>query len=193
MNSEQEWSVEVVRVRPRDLPDEEIPYMAEMGEAALEELGDYAPAFSYGDDRYSIRVAIDFDWPVPAMSEAIERVMKISGSVGLPDWPIAHVEATDWDEFERGLSEATYPDLIGVTELAGILNVSKQRASELARQSTFPAPIAQLASGPVWLEPTVRRFVAEWVRRPGRPRSREEGAVIDEIRAGVREQDDYPG
>jgi hypothetical protein len=40
----------------------------------------------------------------------------------------------------------------------------------IARGDAFPEPYAELAAGPVWLEPMVRRFVESWERRPGRPR-----------------------
>jgi hypothetical protein len=74
------------------------------------------------------------------------------------------------EELERQLDEPTYPDVVGVSELAMLLGVSRQRASELARSATFPRLFAELASGPVWTESHVRRFVDDWERRCGRPR-----------------------
>jgi len=38
--------------------------------------------------------------------------------------------------------------------------------------ASFPRPVAQLASGPVWTETSVRAFAEDWPRRPGRPRRR---------------------
>ncbi len=89
---------------------------------------------------------------------------------GLPEWPVVRIEVTEWNEFERQLERPTYPDLLGVSELAGLLGVSRQRASELAHSTHFPSPTAELASGPVWFANNVQRFVHDWKREPGRPR-----------------------
>jgi hypothetical protein len=62
---------------------------------------------------------------------------------------------------------------VGVAEVATELEVSRQRVSELRSRHDFPAPIAELASGPVWTMSSLRRFVAEWPRKPGRPRRRD--------------------
>jgi predicted DNA-binding transcriptional regulator AlpA len=78
-------------------------------------------------------------------------------------------QVTSWDDFERSLETRNFPELVGVSELAELLGVSRQRASELANSKTFPKPVAQLSSGPVWVEAAVRRYENEWPRRPGRP------------------------
>lgn len=59
--------------------------------------------------------------------------------------------------------------LLGVAELAELLGVSRQRASELATQSNFPSPVAQLTATPVWDKATIGNFLKEWKRTPGRP------------------------
>ena len=74
------------------------------------------------------------------------------------------------EELEKQVMESNVPELVGVTELAQLLGVSRQRASELARSRDFPAPIAVLRSGPVWRKTAIARHVGKWERRPGRPR-----------------------
>jgi hypothetical protein len=59
---------------------------------------------------------------------------------------------------------------LGVTEVARELGVSRQRVSELRARPGFPAPIAELAAGPVWKASSLRRFLESWERKPGRPR-----------------------
>jgi hypothetical protein len=62
------------------------------------------------------------------------------------------------------------PELLGITEVAQRLDVSKQRATELARTNrVFPLPLADLASGPVWTAWQISTFERSWARRPGRP------------------------
>jgi predicted DNA-binding transcriptional regulator AlpA len=56
-------------------------------------------------------------------------------------------------------------DLVGVTEVREMLGVSRQRVHQLVRdRPDFPEPVAELASGKIWL----RRDVEQWARRAGR-------------------------
>lgn len=58
-------------------------------------------------------------------------------------------------------------DLVGVTEVKEMLGVSRQRVHQLVRDhEDFPEPIAELASGRIWL----RRDIEQWARRSGRIR-----------------------
>lgn len=40
--------------------------------------------------------------------------------------------------------------LAGLTEIAGLLGVSRQRVHQLHRAGRMPAPVAELAAGPIW-------------------------------------------
>jgi predicted DNA-binding transcriptional regulator AlpA len=57
-------------------------------------------------------------------------------------------------------------DLVGLTEIATVLEVSRQRVDQLSRVPGFPVPVAELASGRIWL----RSDIEEWARREGRIR-----------------------
>ena len=50
------------------------------------------------------------------------------------------------------------PALVGVSEVAEILGVSRQRALEVSRRPNFPAPVVE-AAGPVWNRHAVAKFV----------------------------------
>ena len=62
--------------------------------------------------------------------------------------------------------------LVGISEIAGMLGVTRQRAVQLvAGYPDFPNPAATLAAGRIW----ERKPVEEWIarhpqRRPGRRR-----------------------
>lgn len=57
------------------------------------------------------------------------------------------------------------PDhLMGQTEIAELLGVSRQRAQQLYKEGTLPPPADVLAMGPVWLREDVER----WARDTGR-------------------------
>lgn len=56
------------------------------------------------------------------------------------------------------------PDLMGLTEIAELFDVSRQRAGQLAEQEGFPEPVAVIAAGRIWK----RADVEAWARRAGR-------------------------
>jgi predicted DNA-binding transcriptional regulator AlpA len=61
--------------------------------------------------------------------------------------------------------------LVGLAEVAEVFGVSKRTASRYTIRSDFPAPVARLRAGPIWLEDDVRTWAvpAPPVKR-GRPR-----------------------
>lgn len=86
------------------------------------------------------------------------------------DMRIVLAEAKMFDELERELSLPVAPELVGLSEAAEILAVSKQRVAELAREGRLPAPVAGLAGGNVWTRASIEAFLRHWDRRPGRPK-----------------------
>lgn len=60
--------------------------------------------------------------------------------------------------------------LVGVSEIARLLGVSRQRAVQVVRDyADFPAPVSSLASGRIWERESVESWVrAHPDRRPGR-------------------------
>lgn len=60
--------------------------------------------------------------------------------------------------------------VVGITEIAAILEVGKTRAGQLVEHKEFPRPIANLASGRVWNEAAVRKYAKTRRTAPGRPR-----------------------
>jgi hypothetical protein len=56
-------------------------------------------------------------------------------------------------------------DLVGISEIADMLGVTRQRADKLSRvDSTFPDPVADLRGGRIWL----RVDVVAWIKESGR-------------------------
>ena len=134
-------------------------------ESLIETLASYAPAVSYGHGVMTAR----FNFEAGSAREAVDKALEVLGK-SCPTLDVFRVEAQTIEGLEQELGTAHVPDLIGVAELAGLLGVSKQRASELAHGAGFPAPLAVLAAGPVWPLADVLRYVRRWKRRPGRPR-----------------------
>jgi len=64
-------------------------------------------------------------------------------------------------------------DLLGASEVAKELGVSRQRVYQLAETHTnFPKPVAQLSRGALWSGTEVRRWAYSWRREGGRPRGK---------------------
>jgi hypothetical protein len=167
MTKTTEWSVEL-QVASSD----GAAYLDEDGiDELLCVLSPESVAVSYQPGRYSIRIAVQAIDIRDALAEAATRVSAAVEKTGLPSWPIVRATVLTADELDRELAQPTLPALLGVAELAEQLGVTRQRASDLAKGRSFPRPIANLASGPVWAEPTVTRYLNIWTRRPGRPKS----------------------
>ncbi len=171
-----EWSVEI-KIK-HAIPKAEV---VEATDDLLEALAPYSAAASAGAGTMTVQLTVAAKTLVGAAAAAtravaeafaqIRRIRQLRSILG--------GEVLTMEELERRLDEPPLPELIGVAELAGLLDVTKQRVSYLAKGTAgFPKPFATLAAGPVWLRPTVTRFVETWERRPrGRPKKSEQIAA----------------
>lgn len=159
-----EWSVNVEAAQPGDQRVDQVA-----AEVLMEQLADHhVGGVAISPGRYGCRFDVDAATSLEAATEADQVFRKAAAEAGLPAWPVVRLEAMTVGELDVDLARATFPRLVGVAELAEILGVSRARASELASSSPdFPSPTVRLASGRVWTEPSVRRFVEAWRRRPG--------------------------
>jgi hypothetical protein len=146
-------------------------------EDALEELLDLlverggAVSTSSARDRYGAIFSVEerVENVAAAVAVGYDVFTELAEKAGLPDWPVERAEALTDDEQDHDLKRSRLPELVGVSEVADILGVTRQRASALAKSPDFPDPVATLASGPVWTRPSLTRFIDEWPRREGRP------------------------
>lgn len=148
---------------------------------ALGELGAAGPAVGAGglaggpSATFGVYVVDQPADPASMWATVAERAVIVfedaSSKAGVSHGGIAHIEILTDEYFDREIQQEpeTY---LGVSEVARELGVSRQRVSELRRAEAFPAPIADLAAGPVWNGSSLKRFISGWERRPGRPRKR---------------------
>ena len=158
----------------------------------LEQLTNWAgvTSGSYDGSRYGATFSIDADdldstSIFDALAEAQRVFTETAQRAGLPSLPIVRAEAMTYEEQEAELRRPLIPELVGVSEIAEILSVSRQRAHQLTKRNDFPDPIAKLSSGPIWTRPSLNRFVDEW--RADKPDVTEELSQVDELLANVRE------
>ena len=88
--------------------------------------------------------------------------------------PLIGVEVVRGDEYVRRAKTSTLHELIGATEAAGMLKVTRQRVNQLAAEhGSFPAPVLRVRMGSLWAADAVRAFARTWTRAPGRPRQQQ--------------------
>lgn len=75
----------------------------------------------------------------------------------------------EWTRFEEELARPPMPELVGATEAAALLGVSRQRFHEIRRTLDFPDPLAEVAATPLWTRAGIEEFLRGWARKPGRP------------------------
>lgn len=56
------------------------------------------------------------------------------------------------------------PPLVAANEIGDMLGVSRQRVTQLAATESFPAPVAVLSVGRIWL----REDIVAWAQQTGR-------------------------
>lgn len=66
--------------------------------------------------------------------------------------------------YAREVIAISGPPLVGTTEIATMLGVSRQRVSQLAKSPAFPKPLVTLAQGPIW----DRTDIIGWAEAAGR-------------------------
>jgi hypothetical protein len=165
-----EYAVTVDLVGEKKFTEDEALRLAEFGAA------------SYSPERLGVTMTIDAPGPALAVSKALAKIHRTD----VHGEPVA-VEVLTTAEQDRQLAEPAFPELAGVSEIAELLGVSRQRASSVQHLEAFPAPVAELRSGPVWRKADLTRFAETWERKPGRPRKSEDrmAELIDALEESV--------
>lgn len=125
----------------------------------------HATALARRGDRLEAILTVDGATPGAALDAAIDHCTST-----IPGDVVAG-EIITTAEHDRRLEGPARPELVGISEIAELLGVTRQRASALQTNTGFPAPAAVLRSGPVWYAADISRFAETWTRRPGRPSS----------------------
>jgi transcriptional regulator with XRE-family HTH domain len=85
-----------------------------------------------------------------AIRDALERFAFLMMSAGLTLEPR--------EIRTQSTGRRSVPDLAGTSEIAEILGVTKSRVSQLIRSERFPARVARLAMGPIYLKRDIDDF-----------------------------------
>jgi hypothetical protein len=186
---DQEWSIHIeIEDLEHIFPEEKSQSVAF---AFLEALSDHAPAVSVGNGDMSVRFFVRADSPWQAIKEGMAFFDKGALRADIPRLASHVTKAEAWksDTLRRWAANPGIVErarLVGVTEVAEILGVTRQRASEISQKRDFPAPLTVLAATPVWLASSVEGFAEDWIRKPGRPK-RKHTAKMASLRTGEGE------
>jgi predicted DNA-binding transcriptional regulator AlpA len=190
MNDERGWTI-LIEVAG-DEPSAAVDFEARVASLATA-LDRYSAVVSIRADRSGCRATLSLDGPIDA-SGAVDAGVRIftekARAVELPDWPVVRVEVLTFSAHDAEVGERNVPDLVGVTEIARVLGITRQRATKLTKQQGFPEPVALLASGSVWTRSSLDRFLQWWTRKRGRPPlpfDRDEIPEVLKLRAHVIE------
>jgi len=137
-------------------------------EAFAERLRSHHGVVGGGGDHYDAQLSLEGDHLAEVVTAALAVFAEARAAVGLPAWPYVELEAKTEAALNAELSKPPFPEVVGATEAARMLGVSRQRLYQLAERDDFPPPMVQLAAGPVWLTNSIRAFERDWDRRPGR-------------------------
>jgi hypothetical protein len=163
-----EWNV---RLEAEDLegaiPDDNAQSITD---ALFEILHEQSPAVSIGNGSLSVTMKIVADSPVRAVEEAVMLLDKAGSQAGVWDLTkyLVRMSAETPEAFKRRVLTPDRVELVGLAEVAEMLGISRQRASELTRRREFPMPVIVLAATPVWLASSVEYFRNNWDRKSGR-------------------------
>jgi hypothetical protein len=155
--NEQEWSVRIEGTGPG-------PYDLDWADRVVEALEGRGPAVKVGPHEVAVRFTLAARDAEAAFREALLTFREV-----LPELEPVAIDVQSVVEQERQLAASNVPELLGVSEVAEALGVSKQRVAELSESGSFPAPIVRLRAGPIWERSAIARFLSQWPRRPGRP------------------------
>jgi hypothetical protein len=162
VSSMNEWTVYVEVEGPGD-----VDFLSALADAFPRE---YGAAVGAGSGSITATMAVQQPDLMDAIRDGVTTLLRAADTAGVTVGRTVRAEAMTADLADRELEQRPV-ELGGLQEVAAALGVSKQRISELRVRPGFPAPLAQLASGPVWDMAQLSAFAATWQRRPGRPRT----------------------
>lgn len=119
--------------------------------------------------RTSVTAPVEASTLRQAVDTGLRQVREATGAQA-----VALYVQTEQDR-QADLIQPTVPELVSLTEIGKMLDVTKQRAGQLAARADFPPPVVRLASGPLYAKAAVEQFVKTWTRKTGRPKTKKDG------------------
>lgn len=154
------YAVEITAATPHELTNEQLDELS----TRADEQRDWTLSRRAGGPGWTVVVWVEADDVIGATQDAVAQVRAWS-----VDQLIAiHVRTEE--AYSAAAHAPTLPELASATDAAQILGVARQRIHQLrAENPRFPAPVAEVALGPLWTRAAIEWFNTVWERKPGRP------------------------
>lgn len=155
-----EYTVELTILTDRPITDEMLEAVAAIAGPA---------GGTVGKNRLVSTLTVEADSVDAAICTGLRKVSAIAPG------ELIEGTAARCDEFDRrAAEERSRSELVGISEVAEMLGLPRQRIYEIARDRTdAPQPIQRLKAGPIWRKSDWSTFAAsDWRRKGGRPRKR---------------------
>lgn len=116
-----------------------------------------------------VTVDVDADTLTAAAARAVQVAQAALREAGAPTpLTVRGLEVQTVAEQEWALAHPVVPELVGLSEVAEMLGVSRQRVGHLRAHPQFPAPVGEPRCGPIWTHASLLHFLHRWQRRRGR-------------------------
>lgn len=132
----------------------------------LEAFSENGSSAAIGPHEGSVRLAVAEDTIEEAISMATELKVQVQEVLG--DVEVTSFTVMSEQEFKDSLDAPDPLDLVGLTEIAGILGVSRQRANAIVKLDGFPRVLVDVAAGKLRSRGEVLDWFEQWDRKPGR-------------------------
>ncbi len=112
-----------------------------------------------------------FEVAAPTAAEASDIGIQAFGAALAKAAEDLHFDLSNIRRFEVAPADFEPDALLGATDVAHLLGVSRQRVYQLIAQPHFPKPVAELARGAVWRRSDVEAWLRtrpRWVGRPSK-------------------------
>jgi predicted DNA-binding transcriptional regulator AlpA len=128
-------------------------------DALLDSLASHDPVTTTVDDRFVITFSVLGNIQT-AIPRAVETLWSALEECGLENATIVKATQISHEQFDTQEVLDLPIQLLCATECARMLEVSKQRISQLIEAGSFPKPDGEVGGRPAWLASTIRTFAS---------------------------------
>ena len=132
-----------------------------------EELKEFGASLSFDETQVSATIGVNAVTAAQASVEAERIVKRAVARAWNARMNVILLEAQTMEKLTADLQKSNYVEMVGVSEIAELFGVSRQRASQIAGRRDFPAPYAQLKAGPIWMRDSLNNVLGTWSRKSG--------------------------
>lgn len=132
---------------------------------AIEILADHAAVATI--DRSGLGGSIQLTVEAESAEEAARMSAHLVNTALTPitDPKVIGIDTMTQEAFEAELQRPVIPELVGLSEIADMASVTRQRAHQLARTPGFPPVVVETRQGPLMTKAAVSKWVERRKRR----------------------------